>query len=442
MSKMMKHVMAASFVVVLVGGVLPAFAEDIAIIGGRLVTVGPAGTIENGTILIHDGLIEAVGANVEVPEGYRVIDAGGNYVTPGLMNPWTTIGIEGVSLEGATVDRVINGGRFSNNEVDAPFNAAFDVSYAFDPHSPAIPITRLEGITRAGIVGYSDQNIFGGIAAIVDLSGSLDTQIMAGAGMYVTLGANGGGFVGGSRAAAMVYLIRSLEEAARLADQGPGTMPLRERDSIGSEIDTEALIPVVMGEMPMLVEVWRAPDILQVIRLLDRFPNLDIVLVGATEAWMVASELADAEIPVIVDAMDNLPSTQDYGATLANAGRLAKAGVEVAFTAPGYNRVANARLIPQSAGVAVANGMGWDAAMAALTINPARMFGIEDRYGSLEPGKDADVVVWDGDPLEVMSAPTAVLIRGEQFELVSRQTRLRDRYMDLSDDDTPFAYRR
>jgi len=109
---------------------------------------------------------------------------------------------------------------------------------------------------------------------------------------------------------------------------------------------------------------------------------------------------------------------------------------------PGNSDTHNARLLPQAAGIAVAHGMDWDAAVAAITVNPARIFGLDDSYGSLEAGKDADVVVWDGDPLEVMSSPTAVLIRGEQVPLESRQTRLRDRYLSLDDHETPHAYRK
>ena len=170
--------------------------------------------------------------------------------------------------------------------------------------------------------------------------------------------------------------------------------------------------------------------------------NLDVVIVGGSEAWRVARPLATANIPVIVDALYNLPQQfEDMGATLENAGRLARAGVPIAFYNPPGFGAHNLRALPQLAGNAVANGMTKDAAIAALTINPARMLGIDGRYGSLEVGKGADIVIWDGDPLEVTSRPITVMIDGKLTSLENRQTRLRERYKDLSRGDLPHAYR-
>ena len=189
-----------------------------------------------------------------------------------------------------------------------------------------------------------------------------------------------------------------------------------------------ALDRLFAGEIPLLVEVNRKADILNVIALKERF-GIDVVLTSAAEAWMVADELAAAEIPVVLNPLRNLPEDFDsLGATGAAAARLAKAGVKVAFLPPDTN---NARLVPQSAGNAVAMGMPGEAAVDALTVNPAEIFGISDSYGTLEAGKDADVVVWDGDPLELMTSPDAVFIRGEEVPLVSRQTKLRDRYINI-----------
>lgn len=156
---------------------------------------------------------------------------------------------------------------------------------------------------------------------------------------------------------------------------------------------------------------------------------------------MVAKDLADAHVPVIVDAEENLPEHfSNIGSTLRNAARLDAAGVTVVFMPQSDDPSQYARTLAQMAGNAVANGMNWDHALAAITRNPATVWGISDRYGTLEVGKDADVVIWDGDPLN-LSAPQAVFIKGARIPLVSRQTMLRDRYRDLNRKDLPFAYR-
>jgi imidazolonepropionase-like amidohydrolase len=166
------------------------------------------------------------------------------------------------------------------------------------------------------------------------------------------------------------------------------------------------------------------------------------VILGGGEAWEVARDLAQANVPVIVDTEANLPgSFSDLGATLKNAARLDAAGVTVIFQPQGNDVSHYARTLTQIAGNAVANGMRWDHALAAITRNPAAAWGIADSYGTLEPGKDADVVIWDGDPLNVTSAPAVVFIKGRNIPLVSRQTKLRERYRDLKRKTLPFAYR-
>lgn len=421
-----------------------ASAENIAITGGRLVTVSDAGTIENGTVLIEDGKIAAVGAGLAVPDGYRVIDASGKWVTPGLMQAESHIGVEEVGLESSTTDHSVNtGSPFAGEKAPAPFFAAFDISYGINPNTPLIEISRIEGLTRAAVLPGQGLNIFAGQGALVHLGDGMDIVTRRKAAMMVYLGETGADVTGGPRGAAMVYLRAALGEAVRYARRGGRSLPGRERDSILSRLDAEALGPVVTGDMPLIVAVSRASDILQVIALKKDFPDLDPVIRGAEEGWMVAGELAAAGVAVIIDPTRNLPDRfSRIGATLANAGRLAKAGVTLALVGGSGSSSHNARLLPQAAGIAVAHGMDWDAAMAAITINPARIFGIEREYGSLEVGKDADVVVWDGDPLEVMSSPTAVIIRGDEVPLVSRQTRLRDRYLDLADDEDRHAYRK
>jgi imidazolonepropionase-like amidohydrolase len=178
--------------------------------------------------------------------------------------------------------------------------------------------------------------------------------------------------------------------------------------------------------MPVVVSVNRASDIAATLKLAQHF-GLRLVIEGGAEAWMVADQLAKAQVPVLLNPLQDLPDSFDtLGSTLENAARLNKAGVMIAFET---NDSHNARNIKQAAGNAVAYGLPYTAALAAMTINPAKIYGIESQVGRLVPGTDADVVIWSGDPLEVTSFADAVFIRGQQIPMVSRATQLRDRYM-------------
>lgn len=422
-------------------------AENVAIVGGKVVTGGPEGTIENGTVLIADGKISAVGAGLSAPEGYRVIDADGRYVTTGLMVSYSSLGVQEISLEKSTVDHIVNSpSPFFKPAGKVPFSAAFDISYAINPKATAIPVTRIEGITRAVVAPAGTDKIFAGQAAIIDLAGDFDFLTKAKAAMLVEYGISGKNKAGGSRGTAMVYLIKALEEAQAAAQPpkrsrkkgagGPG------KGALLHPMDLAALVPVIKGEVPMVVIASRAADLMSLVSLKERFADLDLVILGGAEAWMVAEALAAAGIPVILDPTANLPSSfEALGSTLENAARLEAAGVTIALTSgggPGHN----SRLIAQAAGIAVAHGLDWDAAFAAITINPARIFGVDGQLGSLEAGKLADVVIWDGDPLEVMASPDMIFINGQETPLVSRQTKLRDRYMDLKNMTAPLAYKK
>ena len=422
-----------------------AQAENIAIVGGKVHTMGEAGTLDAATVLIEGSTIKAVGANIAVPAGFRVVDAKGKVVTPGLMNAYTRLGVTEVGAVSSTNDHTLNGrrgGRGGSSAKEIRISAAFDISYGFNPKSSLIPILRLEGLTRAVVVpGVGSTSLFGGQAAVADLSGDWDSVDKTGAAQVAVLGQGGAGRAGGARGAAMFMFVTSLREAESFARRGARGLSVREKDGFINAMDAQALVPVVKGDMPLYVSVTRASDILQLIKLQDEFPKVKFVIFGGNEGWMVADEIAAANIPVVVDPAANLPSQFDrLGSTLTNAGRLANAGVTVILAAKNMDTGGNARLVSQSAGLAVAHGMSWDDAMKAITVNPAKVFGISKSYGSLEAGMDADVVVWDGDPLEVMTTVEFVAVKGEEKSLETRQTKLRDRYMDLTQSDRPFAY--
>jgi imidazolonepropionase-like amidohydrolase len=242
---------------------------------------------------------------------------------------------------------------------------------------------------------------------------------------FVALGETGARTAGGTRGGAVHRLREALADALDYAaNRGAFEHNARRAYALPKD-DLEALVPVARGQQRLVVTVNSATDIEQVLGL-ARELKLQVILAEAAEAWKVAPAIAAAHVPVLINPLTDLPgSFETLGATLENAARLARAGVTMAFFTGDAH---NSRNIRQAAGNAVANGLPWEAALAAMTVNPARIWGI-DEYGTIEPGKDADVVIWDGDPLEVTSAAERVFIRGVEMPRDSRQIRLRDRYL-------------
>lgn len=395
----------------------PAAAETVLINDGRVVTNGAAGIIENGDVLIVDGRISAVGANIAAPRGARVVEARGAFVTPGAFAAMSELGLSEISGSGAPNDADVDGDLVA---------AAMDSAAAFNPTVTAVAVTRIEGVTRAAIAPSSTNSMFGGRGALVSLDGQPDSVMRANAFMIVELGETGAARVGGSRAA----MWPAFEAALRDAREYPTRYRSGQGGAVLNEIDAQALQPFARGQGMFLVHVESAADIRGIIRYQRANPSLRFAIHGGAEAWQVADELAAARIPVIVDPLVNLPSSfERLSARLDNAALLNAAGVTVAIApAPGSVDAHQARLALQLAGNAVANGLPWDAAFAAISRTPAEIFGVGGQLGRLERNYLADVVIWDGDPLQVTSAPTAVFIEGVEQPLVSRQTRLRDRY--------------
>lgn len=397
----------------------PAPAETVAITGATVHTLGSQGTIQNGTVVIKDGRIQAVGAGIPVPAGARTVDARGKVVTPGLFDSLSRIGLVEVSAVEGSQDAQVEDDRIT---------AAFNVADALNPRSTLIPVNRVEGLTRAVVAPNTGESLIAGQGAVIHLGGPGDSLLRSPAAMFASLGEAGAELSGGSRGGAMLRLREAFQDALDYAANRKAFEQGDRREYALSRLDLEALLPVVRGELPLVVNVNRASDIQAALRMAKEF-NLKLILAGVTEGWMVAKDIAAAKVPVLLNPMENLPGSFELlGATLENAARLHKAGVTFAFATGDAH---NARNIKQAAGNAVAYGLPWEAALAAMTIVPARLWGLADRYGTLEPGKDADVVVWDGDPLEVTTFADAVFIRGQQIPMETRQTRLRDRYKDL-----------
>lgn len=396
----------------------PLSAEDIAITGGRAFTNGGSGEVENATILVSGGKITSVTSGGAVPDGYRVIDASGKWVTAGFMASDTTLGLSEVSLSGGIVD---SSAPSEKNMIGVSVVPAYNAASTFIANS------RIEGVTRAMTRMTNSGDMWLGLGAVVKMTDS-DAIAREKAFLVIDLDEGSATEVGGSRAVLWHKLNEKFQAAKDKMDKAANGDDDDKKDAKRPSAEDATMTAVLSGDMPVYAIVNRKADIEQLIAFQNRF-GIRVILSGAGEAWMVADMLAAAGIPVVLDPSANLPSNFDLLArTSAAAGRLHAAGVKVAFIPPGTQ---NARLVVQNAGIAVSMGMPWDAAMDALTVNPAEIFGVSDSYGRLAAGMDADVVVWDGDPLEVMSSPDAVLIAGDDIPLVSRQTKLRDRYKDI-----------
>ncbi|MCF6293173.1 MAG: amidohydrolase family protein [Robiginitomaculum sp.] len=406
----------------------PAVAETFAITGAKIVT-NEGAIIEEGTIVFDDKKIIAVGktTSVTIPDTATKIDASGKWVTPGLFLPFSQVGMVEVAAESSTND---------TRSKDSPFSAALLAADSFNPKSENVGITKIEGITRMAILPVASRTIYGGQGALVNTSGDFRSISNNAAFIYVQMGETGARIAGGSRSASWLWLRQSLLEAKAWRKGREPAKPLL------NSADAFALQNALKKDLPFLVRVNRASDLLALIDFKSDFGDLNIVAVSAKEAWMVADELAEADITLIIDPHDNLPSGfEALGATMYNAVRLHEAGVKFAIANLGDGSF-NARLMPQHAGNTLATGLDWDTAFAAITKVPAQIFGEGDNLGRLSSGMIADIVVWDGDPLEVMSAPDLVFIAGQKQDMTSRQTRLRDRYLTVGDKNSlPFAYR-
>jgi imidazolonepropionase-like amidohydrolase len=412
----------------------PAMAQDFAITNATVATGDGGAPIEHATVLVRDGKVAAAGTGVALPAGVMVIDGTGKWVTPGLFSAVTDLGLWDVEAVENSNDR----------EADkSSFNAALDVSVAINPAAQPLAISREGGVTRASVAPFNGGSIFAGQGAVIDLGVDPDAVQIPRAFQFVELGEGGARLAGGSRVAAYVVLRSALAEARDYA-AAPGAA--RRTDATLTRADAAALGPVIDGRQPLYVGVERASDIRQVLRLVKDYPKLRLVLVGATEGWLVADEIAAAKVPVITMPLVDLPASfEQLASTQSNVGRMVRAGVKVAIGT--FSSMNQPRYAPQQAGNLVAlnkipgaTGLSWGQAFAAITSIPADISGMGGKAGVLKPGAVGDVVVWDGDPLELSSAPLEVYIDGIRQPLDNHQSRLKERYKDLDRTYLPKAY--
>jgi imidazolonepropionase-like amidohydrolase len=384
------------------------------------------GTIQNGTLIITDGKIAEVGTNVTIPSGAETIDCSGLTIYPGMIDGGAQLGLSEVGSDARTRDY---------NEV-GNINPHIQALTAVNPSSALIPVTRVSGVTTT--LALPTGGLFAGTAALINLHGYTPDQMYAGfKGVVVNFPATGRRGRWDRRSDEDIK--KAAEKAVKeLNDVWAKAVQYHKIDSAtnGKKQDyypeMEAMLPVVRGEMKLLINVNSANDIKSALKWIEeKKVNANAVICGAAEGWRVAEEIAKAGVPVITGPVLSNP-TRDYDRydrPYANAGLMQKAGVKVAIKT---NDTENVRNLPYNAGFAAAYGMGQKEALRAVTIVPAEIFGVADKYGSLEKGKVANLFVTDGDPFETKTNVKYVFISGWMIPMVSRHTQLYDEFLERS----------
>lgn len=410
--------MKSSLMLLVALAAMTAGAQDVFIRGAVVHTQSALGTLTNGDVLVRAGKIIAVGSELTVPEDATLVEAAGRPLTPGLFAGLSAIGIDEVSGEADARDsRFALIGALGQRQ----WWPEFDVSAAFNPYSPVVSVTRMEGLTWTMLAPGAGGSILAGQGSVVSLEDRYDATIGGSRALFVRLGASAASQSGGSRAAQLMLMKQAFGEAREPNSSARDPRLLTEAGRL-------VLKRYLAGDGLFAVLVNRAADIHHLLTF-AREEKIRIVIVGGAEAWRVAAELARANVPVLLNPVQNLPESFDTIAARAdNALLLHRAGVRIAF----FDHLMfthNARKLRQLAGNAVAHGLPWEVALAALTCVPAELFGVEHERGRIVPGQVADLVLWSGDPLEVNQGADQVWMSGRAIPMRSRQTELRDRYL-------------
>jgi imidazolonepropionase-like amidohydrolase len=417
---------------------LPAWAQPTsavyAIRGGKIYTLaGPA--IENGTVIIRDGKIAAVGANVEIPAGAEVIDAAGLEVYPGLFDPVTQLGLTEVGAVSATVDVTELG----------DFNPELVAATAVNPASAHIAVTRASGITHViaapGAPGFEVQGggVISGQASAFSLSGWTfdEMQINRSVAMVVnwpTIRTRWFDFATfsykeKSYADAKKEYDKSVNELSDWLDRARHYAQAKEKGSPAlyeRDLKLESLVPVVKGTLPLLVIAGKARDIRSAVDFCTK-QDVKMILADGSQAWKVKDLLKEKKIPVILGPTERVPDEQDdpYDKPMSQPAELNAAGIRIAFSSFGYSF---SRRLSQYAGTAVAYGLPHEEALKAVTLNAAEMFGLGDQLGTIETGKIANLIITTGDPLEIRTEVHYLFIKGQLTSTANRQRDLYEQY--------------
>jgi hypothetical protein len=393
------------------GASFAATAQDILIRGARVHTMTAAGTLERADVLIRSGKIAAVGPGLEAVADAEIVEANARPLTPGLFAGLTGLGL----MEVAAVPESSDAGfRLGAPAWEQLWRPEFDVTLAYNPSSSAVAVNRVEGMTWGVLVPSRGDSIIAGQGSAVIFDGRHDAFLTGSRTLFVNR--RDSNAAGGTRAGLYMLMDQAIRETRAPASvTGQKLLQPAGRDAFARYLDGGR----------MVFGVSRAVDIRRLIDFARR-NGLKPVISGGAEAWRVADELARADIPVILNPLDNLPEDFDaLAARLDNAALLHAAGVRIAISS---GHIHNVRKNRQLAGNAVAHGLPWDVALAAITRTPAEIFGVSATRGRIAIGQSADLVLWSGDPLELSSLAERIWIEGRPVEMRSRQTELRDRY--------------
>ena len=425
-----RGLVAAALLLAAAAPALPAQAAAGAAVSARgwairnvtiIPVIGPR--IERGTVVIRNGKVEAAGADAAPQPGDSVLDGTGLFVYPGMIDAGTRLGLTEISS--------VPGGEDQQELGD--FNPQDAALIAVNPNSELIPITRSNGVTTA--ITSPRGGLVSGQAALLDLLGwtAQEMAVRAPAAMVMTYPSTGGGGRFGRRRQReqgdqtnrQVLALKGFLGEARAYAEIKARLTAAAAGSQKTNLGMEAMVPVMRGDEPVIFDVETAEQIRGVLALADSF-GLRVILRGAHEAWRLADTLAARHIPVIVGpTTTGVGPDEPYDEIYANPGVLAKAGVTIAFQT---NDAHGSRDLPYNAALAEAYGLSADDALKAVTINAARIFGVADRLGSIEPGKEATLIVTDGDPLDARVGPKYLFIRGQLVPFNDRHTKLYEEF--------------
>ena len=380
-----------------------------------------------GNVLLDGNIISRV--STSNLRGDKVIDATGKILTPGIISTDSEIGIVEIGALSVTRD-----------DSSDLYQIGFSIYDAFNPNSVLIPWNRSNGITSTITLPQNTNSPIGGLGSFFVLDSDLKITGIKDNVMIGRVGGSGGE----SRAETFSIMedllefassidskdMDSYEDISDLVDDSPiaETMELHPRD-------LKALFRLINDDLPLIMKANRASDILKLIEIKEKY-DLNLIIMGAQEAGLVAEKIAQNEIPLIINPINNIPGSFDeLAANIELASNLENLGITLMFNAP---RSHNYHLIRQGAGVAVANGMSYEGALKAITFSPVEIFKLGKR-GQIAQGNTADLIIWDADPLEPSSMPEKVFINGKDIDLTTRMSRLTDRY--TKDKDKPNGYR-
>jgi imidazolonepropionase-like amidohydrolase len=397
---------------------MPAICQmPVAITGARILTVSD-GVVENGTVLIENGKIAAVGTSVKIPAGTEIIDGRKKVVMPGMIDSGDQLGLVEIPFLHVTDD---------SNESTDPIHPELRVADALNGQSENIRVARPGGVTNS-IVTPGGGNVISGQSAVIQLDGDSTAQfvVKAPAALHVNLGEESKETYGNKDRAPKTRMgTMAMVRQAFLKAQSYQAKKSSTPDDKTRDLKMEALVAALNREIPVVVHANRVSDIESAIRLGDEF-QLRIIIAEGTGAWRLADELAKRNIPVIVGPIFQAPGRiEAIDSRLDNAALLNNAGVKISLQTGSVNGVRDLWL---AVSYALANGLPQEAALATVTINPAEMFGVRARLGSVEVGKDANLLILDGAPFLVRTHVLTVLIDGKKVDLSNHQTELYELY--------------